>query len=1020
LPFETLDAFAEAVKRSPDAGRTFLRALIARPEVAEALYVASPGLVEGIEKWHKDPLSERGRKVERALISYIERMSTRCTPFGLFASVSVGRVGKATRTQVAALNEVRRRTRLDNGYLQALCEQLTAKPEVRRGLKYVANETLHVVGERLHFVTARQDAGRRVYDLSAVDALEALTAHVLPAAREGLTPSELVAALLKAMPELSAEEAVGFVDQLIDAQILLGSLAVPLTGREGIDAVVDQLHSLEGAQAHVKALEAARAAMTTLDATLSNTSAPYEALGALLTPLEVPFEKGQLVQVDLARLGDGTELPESLIRQVFRLASVLASASPQTDDPLAAFRAAFSNRYEGAEVSLLEALDDEAGVGFTSENSGHAAPLLKDILFEGGTKATLESDSAWDTWVGGLILKASLGGENEIVLDEADLEHRAVRSNPFAESCYLSLTLFDRKPGSTTPVAALTGVGGPSSESLFGRFAWLDERLERAVRDGLAAEERLRPEARFAELVHSPEGRSGNVIARPAVRALEIPILSRGGLPVSQTLRLDDLFLSINSGRLVLRSASFNCEVVPRLTNAHNYMFLGLPLYRFLAILQSEGLPRVGLWSWGAHRNAPALPRVRLGTVVVVPAKWSLNQDLLKPLATATAVREMAKRLRWPRFMVAREHDNTLAIDLENDLSVETFIDSYTHRPSATLEEDLDRVYGSPFSNDQGRYANELMVSLVANERRTPAMRPQPPVKVARLFTPGHDWLYARVHVTPAMAERVLLQTMPELLEWARSTGELKRWFFIRYDDQGHHLRFRFQGAPTWLREQVLPRLETALRPWVDSKIVSRIHVDTYRREVERYGGDEGMLLAESWFEAASDEALALVTAYPRDVDLEARSWATLWGVNRIVSLLLDTDDSKIKALGSWRESLVQENNGGTALETSLSKTARTHRALVAQLVSGAVPESLSAVTQLLHSQAAVLSPLAAQYKALDAQGRLTASLGEISGALMHMHVNRLLRSQQRRQEMVIYDVLLRHLKSQQGRTRAK
>jgi thiopeptide-type bacteriocin biosynthesis protein len=270
------------------------------------------------------------------------------------------------------------------------------------------------------------------------------------------------------------------------------------------------------------------------------------------------------------------------------------------------------------------------------------------------------------------------------------------------------------------------------------------------------------------------------------------------------------------------------------------------------------------------------------------------------------------------------------------------------------------------------------------------------------------------------MAERVLVQTMPELLEWARSTGELKRWFFIRYDDQGHHLRFRFQGAPTWLREQVLPRLETALRPWVDSKIVSRIHVDTYRREVERYGGDEGMLLAESWFEAASDEALALVTAYPRDVDLEARSWATLWGVNRIVSLLLDTDDSKIKALGSWRESLVQENNGGTALETSLSKTARTHRALVAQLVSGAVPESLSAVTQLLHSQAAVLSPLAAQYKALDAQGRLTASLGEISGALMHMHVNRLLRSQQRRQEMVIYDVLLRHLKSQQGRTRAK
>ncbi len=1022
LPFETLEAFSAAVKQSPEAGRAFLRELIARPAVAEALYVASPGLVEGIDKWQREPLSERGRKVERALISYIERMSSRCTPFGLFASVSIGKVGKNAKTEVAPLSNVRRRTRLDNGFLQALCDQLATKPEVRGGLKYVGNETLHQVGDRMHFVTARQDGGRRVYDLSAVDALEALSSNVLPAAIEGATPGQLTKVMTEAMPELAADEATDFIDQLIDAQIILGSLAVPLSGREAIDAVLEQLRALKGTQAQIAALETARGLMGKLDENVGNTSALYETLGKTLEPLEVPFEKGQLVQVDLARLGDGTEFPESLFRQLLRVGSLLAAATPAGDDPLETFRSGFSARYEGAEVPLLEALDDEAGVGFTSESSGHSAPLLKDVHFDASTKETSTSDSEWDAWVGGLLLQAQADGKNEIVLTEPELEHRARRTNPFGESVLMHVTLFARAPGSTNPVANLTSIGGASSEALFGRFAWLDERLDAAVRSGLRAEEALRPEAKFAELIHSPEGRSGNVIARPAVRELEIPILSRGGVPRAQSLRLDDLLLSTRDGRLVLRSRSLGCEIVPRLTNAHNYSSYGLPLYRFLATMQYEGQPRGGgLWSWGRHRGAPALPRLRVGNVLVSPAKWVLNQDLLKKLTDAATTRALAKRLGWPRFMLAREHDNTLAIDLENDLSVDTFIDSYRSRPSVVLEEDTDRLFGSPFTNDQGSFANELMLPLVATERRVPALPKTPPSTISRVLPPGSDWLFTRVYVTPAMAEKVLNQVMPDVLGWARSTGELKRWFFIRYDDQGHHVRLRFQGAPAWLREQLFPRLETALKPWVESKIVSRVTLDTYRREVERYGGDEGMLLCEAWFEAGSEETLTLTQLLPKDSDLEARSWAALIGVNRIMSLLLDTDEVRIKALESWRSSIFRENGGGSALETSLSKVGRTHRALVAQLVSGEEwPASLAEVAPTLKGQLAILSPLAASLKKLDAEKRLAGSLGQVGGALMHMHVNRLLRALQRRQEMVIYDLLMRHLKSQQGRTRAR
>ncbi len=1015
LPLETLDAFRDAARRSPEAGRAFIDGLLRRPEVSEALYVASPGLMEGVDKWRREPTGERGQKVERALISYLQRMATRCTPFGLFASVSVGRVGKTARWGVADAEHLRRRTRLDNGYLQAVCEQLLAQPETRHGLTYTANETLHQVGERLHFVTARQEVGRRVYDLSAVDALEVLTQTILPAARVARSASELTQLLKQAMPELADDEASGFVDQLIDAQILSGSLAVPLTGREGLEALIEQLKPLGHAEKHVDALVAAGRALEGLDRRLGHSPEPYEALTRTLDPLGVPFERGQLVQVDLARLGDDSELPESLTRAMMRVTKALLSATPSGDDALAEFRSAFSARYEGAEVPLLEALDDEAGVGFTPEGSGHGAPLLKDLLFPRRQKESTEHDRSWEDWVGSLLVRARLAG-GELVLTEQELEHRARRENPFPESFALLVTLFAQRERHE-PVAALNGVTGPSSENLFGRFAWLDERLERSVREGLAAEEALRPEARFAELIHSPEGRAGNVIARPAVRAWEIPILSRGGLGPAHAVPLDDLLLSTRDGRLVLRSKSLGNEVVPRLTNAHNYSALGLPLYKFLAAMQSEGLPRARLWAWGGHVLSPALPRVRVGPFVVAAARWKLFAETLKALTSPDQARAVAKTLGWPRFVSVREGDNTLSVDLDNDLSVETFIDTYQSRAEATVEEDLDRLFGSPFSNAAGTFANELVIPMVAAERRSPPLAARPPTVAPRVFTPGSEWLYVRVHVSPGLAERVLLGSVPGVLDWAKPQNELKRWFFIRYEEQGHHLRLRFQGNPDWLRTQLWPKLDEALRPFVEAKVVSRVVVDTYRREVERYGGDEGVVLAESWFEADSNEALALLEAVPGDGE-ETRSWCAFVGVHQLLGALLETDEDRLAILGSWRSSIFAENDGDSALEDALSKTARARRALVAQLVTGPWPEAVELVGAPMRARQDAVAPLAAEYRRLAREGRLTVPLRDIGGALMHMHVNRLLRAQQRRHELVFYDLLSRHLRSVQGRSR--
>ena len=67
--------------------------------------------------------------------------------------------------------------------------------------------------------------------------------------------------------------------------------------------------------------------------------------------------------------------------------------------------------------------------------------------------------------------------------------------------------------------------------------------------------------------------------------------------------------------------------------------------------------------------------------------------------------------------------------------------------------------------------------------------------------------------------------------------------------------------------------------------------------------------------------------------------------------------------------------------------------------------------TEQLHS-------IVAELKAAERAGRLSKPLTALAGSYLHMHANRLLRSAQRAQEMVLYNFLDRHYASRLARQR--
>jgi hypothetical protein len=168
-----------------------IRELLARKEIQDAIFIASPDLHASLAVWHEQPDSAHGRQIERALIRYVSRMAGRATPFGAFSGISVGTWSDETRVEVEAVASHHRHTRLDHDYLSALCGALRADPQLRQEVTFVPNSTLYAAGRRIRYIEERLRNGVRSHHLVSVDPSEELDV-MLQRSRGGARRDELV------------------------------------------------------------------------------------------------------------------------------------------------------------------------------------------------------------------------------------------------------------------------------------------------------------------------------------------------------------------------------------------------------------------------------------------------------------------------------------------------------------------------------------------------------------------------------------------------------------------------------------------------------------------------------------------------------------------------------------------------------------------------------------------------------------------------------------------------------------
>ena len=661
----------------------------------------------------------------------------------------------------------------------------------------------------------RETDSKRSYHLSQLKSDIFLEEVIRQASVGGTKLDELDKALhdMGSSAGVIVEDLSSYFDDLIDADVLVPSIMPTLTCGTPLDELLRELADVPTASRVRSLLISVKQDLVALDNnSVGSASLSVEHIEDKLRILPARVESGRAVQVDLRKPVEVANVGKAVIAEVMSVVQTLLQALPPiNNDDLEQFKLAFTGRYEQQWISLSRALSVESGLGY-----GGGSSSIKDLERQREGRLKDGHMSKLHSLLLDKLVESMRNGDTEIELLPSELKDSRESENTLPQSFSVLVTLLAKSAGALEQgefKLLYKGGSGPSGGNLCGRFCAIDHDLESAVRAVLVQEEANDSAAIFAEVVHLPEERSGNVLSRPILRSYEIPYLGRSGAPAERQIAIQDLFVTVRNRKIVVASRSLGRRIIPRLSTAHNYNRASLlPVYRFLCDLQNEDGSFVPSFSWGPLERREYLPRVRLGRTILRPAQWRLSAQELKKISRSDRFESFAelRRLklgrRLPRWVLLVEGDSTLPVDLDNPLSVDSFI-HVSKRSSEIHLAELSVPESAAVSGPEGTFQHELVIPLrrdrtpeeeVSNSLITSMIKKELENKVdtvteeERLHPPGSDWHYLKVYAGLATLDELITDSLGPLLLNLEREGIVNRWFFIRYADPEAHLRLRF------------------------------------------------------------------------------------------------------------------------------------------------------------------------------------------------------------------------------------
>lgn len=996
------------------AQNDFLAEWLNQPYIMQALYLASPSFVRRVNDWLNTPTDKKNLKTKTTLLKYFIRMSCRPTPFGLFSSISLGRVGKETNLTYEE-NRYKRITRLDTHYIFSIRESLSNTANFEKAT-YLLNPTLFAVGNNYHYIEPYMYRGLRCYRLSSVTS-DIFFRDIIQLANKTSSLTSLINSFQNLHEDIDKESIKDYVSQLINESVLQVNIPIPLTSKNNPTQIfIEALENIEKYE-NSDTIKIITKKIEAMDLKQEDIGVePYKEILNIAKNTPFTVEEGKFFQCDLYRTPKKCEISSHFARYLTKSITILINLHSLNSSPLQDFVTQFNKRFEGQLVPLLKVVDEEIGIPMSS-GAGYRSQLMEGISIPIKKRQTDKSFS--ETILEKIVIQKVMSRKNhreeEIQINDMDIQKydNNIQPTSFADvprSFGTMLRLYYDHEGEL--LSKFNGCYGPSAANLLGRFCHLSEDLLTNVQEHLKEEESYSPDSIFAEVVHMPDGRPGNVIARPHLREYEIIFLGDSSLPEEKQIPISDLYVYVESGKAKLWSKRLKKQIIPRLSSAHNYSSRSLGIYKFLCMLphQYTRLPKALRLERLEGMNY--IPRIKLGNMILQEKTWTIPRAELEKLVVSekwseTTWADLKDKYQLQRYVNFERFDNVLTLDLFNISLIRVLLHETRDRQHVVLKEALNQILSPAVTSHSGNHlANEIIWPFINSAPKTESTPPDfspDKNKINRSFAPGSNWLSIKVYGAPSSLEAIIMDELSTLL--SQHSELYEKWFFIRYADPDWHLRLRFKGEPASLYGQLLPLLSHYLENAINSGLVHKIEVFTYEQEVERYGGSLAIEDAETLFMLDSEFTFNSLKA------LQQRRESTRYRIAILAcDLLMDsfryTLQDKLRLIENLREAFGKEFNEHKVLRNQLGRAYQKYIGQIESDLSNGYDDELSAIAKSYRSRAEIV---AERIIILAKSGRLSCTIDTLMNSFLHMSNNRVFKFSGREHELIIYDFLRRH-----------
>lgn len=277
-----------------------------------------------------------------------------------------------------------------------------------------------------------------------------------------------------------------------------------------------------------------------------------------------------------------------------------------------------------------------------------------------------------------------------------------------------------------------------------------------------------------------------------------------------------------------------------------------------------------------------------------------------------------------------------------------------------------------------------------------------------RTFILGSEWIFLKLYSGPKTLEHIFVNEFyPMILQLAKKEL-IDCFFFIRYTDPDYHIRLRLHLKQKNDIGEVILFLYRILEDHILNHTITKMTIDTYNREIERYGNE----YIEDVEKVFYFDSLFILNYLIKCNESDQNRWLVC--IKYIDVFLYKCGfslNNKIQFCQMMNSSYSKEIYfDAKFVNKQLSEKFKNNRKEIAAILEEESPQHFHWIEGLKDYMNQIT--FFTEQIILKEEEKTISIIFPLLSSIIHMHVNRMFRTKQRVNECVIYYLLLRYYKS--------